>query len=138
MVTTTAPPITAITIQLKFPEFASTDSASIEFAIEEANLVFGTYSGRARDLALMYLVGHILAMSTISGDNGGLQISHETIGRLSQSFRGPSKDVDFGAYRSTTYGRRYLQLLQLGQPAFKTIGYHTRRRIEYSDWGFWW
>lgn len=136
---TQAPPtITSVTIKMKFPEFASVDDPTIEFAIEEAILVVGQYSKRGRDLAVMWLTAHLLAIGSLAADNGGLFVVHETIGRLSQSYRETAKDVDYGTYRSTAYGQRYLQLMRLGEPAFKVVGPRHHRQWIYSDWGFYW
>jgi hypothetical protein len=112
MTITTVP--SAMTLKLRFPEFEDVDSNIIEFALEEASLVLGTWSGAARNLCQMYLAAHLVAVTAATADANGREVISESIGRLSTSYaRGVSAE-GVGELNSTMYGKRYQALRQVG------------------------
>jgi len=130
-----APDPNATAMKLKFTEFTSLDDTTVEFALEEAKVIIGGNTTRVRALLIMYLTAHILSVARIGQENGGLSVRHDAIGRLSTTYvsAGETSHTDLrtttiGDLSTTTYGRRYQQLLQSagsGSP-FKTIPEHTR------------
>jgi uncharacterized glyoxalase superfamily protein PhnB len=119
---------TATTIQTRFPEFVDTDSAAIEFAIEEAKLIFGSGTPAVRAPALMYLTAHILSISASAAatvGSGGGNLASVTIGRISRTFAQVSASSGqnvISEYEQTAYGKRYLQLINKGQKVFEVLG----------------
>lgn len=113
-VTVTIP--TATSIKMRFPEFADVDDAVVEFAIEEARLSVGSNWTTGYDLALVYLVAHYVASSVATSTSGGTgddgDIASESIGRFSVSYaRSANADAVHEDKSSTSYGRRYIELL---------------------------
>src|SRR6266403_4533505 len=115
---------TVTSMKLKFPEFQTLDDQVVGFALEEAELFLGTWSSGARDIAWMYMAAHFLSVSAASADSDGREITHETIGRISTTYKATAgaQNVTIGDLQTTQYGSRYLQLKNLGNPKFKTIG----------------
>lgn len=110
---------TASSIKLRFPEFQAIGDEVVEFAIEEARVTFGDGSNWASgaDLALVYLVAHVLSCSianTASGGAGSEIIASESIGRLSISYAqtGSSATPTLDDLSSTSYGKRYESYVQ--------------------------
>jgi Protein of unknown function (DUF4054) len=120
--------VTAIDFKQRFPEFSDMPDPAVEFNLEEAGLFAGTWSGPGRDLAVMYLAAHFTAISRVSADTDGRDIVSETIGRLSTTYRSPQAGsaviMDFG---TTSYGKRYQQLLSLGQKKFESVSSDQER-----------
>ncbi len=113
-VTVTIP--TAVSIKSRFPEFADTADAVVEFAIEEARLEVGSNWTTGYNLAIVYLVAHYVACSNAAsasagtGDDG--DIASESIGRFSISYAtAANADAVHSDKSSTSYGRRYVELL---------------------------
>lgn len=114
MTTVTIP--TATSIKTRFREFADVDDPIVEFAIEEARLEVGTNWNSGYDLAIVYLVAHYISCSISASASGGGgdegDIASESIGRLSISYaRSPNADATPDDKTSTSYGRRYIDLL---------------------------
>jgi hypothetical protein len=116
-------------MKLKFAEFQTLDDQVIGFALEEAELFLGTWSSGARDIAHMYLAAHFLSVSAASADSDGREITHETIGRISTTYKAsaPAQGESIGDLMTTQYGNRYIQLKNLGNPRFKTVGGNPSR-----------
>lgn len=113
-ITVTIP--TASSIKMRFPEFVDVGDPVIEFAIEEARLEIGTNWTTVYNLAIVYLVAHYVACSLIASASGGTgdggDIASESIGRLSISYaKSPNADATHGDKSSSSYGRRYTELL---------------------------
>lgn len=113
-VTVTIP--TAISIKTRFPEFADVEDPVVEFAIEEARAEIGTNWTTGYNLAIVYLVAHYVASavaaSTSGGTGDGGDIASESIGRFSISYaKNANADAVHGDKSSTSYGRRYVELL---------------------------
>ena len=109
---------TATSIKLRFPEFADVGDAVVEFAIEEARLEVTDSWTAGYNVAIAYLVAHYVACAkaaSASGGTGGSDIiASESIGRLSFSYaQSQQSKVEPVAddKESTSYGRRYLELL---------------------------
>lgn len=104
---------TALNIKLKFPEFASVADATIEFAIEEAALeVDDTWIPKQATLAVMYLAGHHLMVSVSRSESGsGQRIKSESMDGMSITYDTDTTIPDSGDYDTTSYGKRYLELL---------------------------
>jgi len=126
--------VSAQVMKIRFPEFLNVQDAGIEFAIEEAALFMSKYTGPGYDLAQMYLAAHILAVNQNTADSGGRDTISETIGRLSETFRGPPTGaaVTVGDLSTTSYGKRYQQIINLNTPRFAVV--HERRH----GWPGWW
>ena len=117
---------TALSMKLKFPEFADVSDMTIEFAIEEAAMSFTddnwTTGG---DIAIMYSAAHLIASgqaaaNSFEGGSGG-EIESESIGRLSISYKSnpaANSSATPDDYSSSSYGRRYIELrgLNFGGP----------------------
>lgn len=113
-VTVTIP--TAMSIKTRFPEFADTNDAVIEFAIEEARAEIGTNWTHSYNLAIVYLVAHFVAsanaVSASAGTGDDAEIASESIGRLSISYaKSANADAVHSDKSSTSYGKRYVELL---------------------------
>jgi Protein of unknown function (DUF4054) len=110
-------------IKLKFPEFTDVDDAAVQFAVEEAAFFVGAVSiPKGGDLAQMYLAAHLIAMGRLSAGTDGLAISSETIGRISIGYRTSGAQAGaIGDLQTTTYGKRYLQILMMNQKSFHVI-----------------
>lgn len=114
-VTVTIP--TAVSIKTRFPEFVDTADAVIEFAIEEARHEIGTNWTHSYNLAIVYLVAHFVASANAASASAGTggeegDIASESIGRLSISYaKSPNADAVHSDKSSTSYGRRYVELL---------------------------
>jgi hypothetical protein len=114
----TAPTVpTAASIKLRFKEFADVDDPVIEFAIEEARTEVDDGWTAQADIALVYLVAHYVASAnqnaSSGGDGDGGTIASESIGRLSITYArtAQSTSADATDKESTSYGRRYLEIL---------------------------
>jgi len=123
-----APDPTATAIKLKFPEFASKDDTTVQFALEEAIIIIGNNTSNVRPLLIGYLTAHILAVSDLAGQDGGRTVTHESIGKLSTSYahadqiaHAALKDTVIGDLQTTSYGRRYQQLLGKSTSLLKTV-----------------
>jgi len=115
---------TVTSMKLKFPEFQTVDDATVGFALEEALLFLGSWMNGARDIAHMYLAAHLLAVSKASADSDGREITHETIGRISTTYKSSgvgAGSATIGDLLTTQYGNRYMQLKNLGNPRFKMV-----------------
>lgn len=113
-ITVTIP--TAASIKMRFPEFTDVADPVVEFAIEEARLEVGTNWTVGYNLAIVYLVAHYVASSVAASAAGGTgddgDIASESIGRLSISYaKSPNADAVSDDKTSTSYGRRYVELL---------------------------
>lgn len=129
---------TALALKLKFPEFVSLDDIAVGFALEEAYLIVNqSTTVKARDICALYLAAHFLAVTSSTADSDGREVTSETIGRISVSYKATSNDPNapqVGDLRTTSYGGRYLQLKNLGNPRFKMVGGDTQRR---PGWAWW-
>lgn len=112
---------TAIDFKQRFPEFASLEDPAIEFALEEAKLFMGTWTGSGANIAWMYLAAHMTAVGRVISDTDGRDIISETIGRLSTTYRAAGGDFSFGDLETTAYGKRYMQIRSIGQKMFESI-----------------
>lgn len=103
----------ALNIKLKFPEFAGIADATIEFAIEEAALeVDDTWIPKQATLAVMYLTGHHLMVSISRASSGtGQRLKSESMDGMSRTYDTDTAIPDSGDYDTTSYGKRYLELL---------------------------
>ncbi len=126
---------TAKAMKLKFNTFSTIDDAVIEFALEEAYLIVsGAVSLKARDLCAMYLAAHFLAVDSATSGSDGREVTSETIGRISVTYKTGSSSHDGpfpGDITTTAYGARYLQLKNLGNPRFKMVGGDTQPHKAY-------
>jgi Protein of unknown function (DUF4054) len=124
---------TAIDFKQRFPEFSDVADASVEFALEEAALFLGTWSGTGRSLAWLYLAAHMVAVSRVTGDTDGRDVISETIGRLSTTYRAAGAQFSFGDLETTAYGKRYMQIRSIGTKMFESIS-SPEERSGYWGW----
>ena len=117
--------VTAQSIKLKFPEFADTDDASIEFAIEEASRnVDDTWLAKDKLLAQMYMAAHYLSVAINNATVvNNKQVQSERIGEISVTYATtpaptPKDPTDLA---STSYGQRYRELSRLNFPPIMVI-----------------
>ena len=119
------PTPTAVSMRLKFPEFVDVPDAQIEFALEEAALGVSTdWYARDVNLAQMYLAAHLIAVGLAASETlgGADRVQSETIGRMSVTYRaGGGSTATAGDYSSSTYGERYLALVNLNFPSVLII-----------------
>lgn len=109
---------TAQSIKMRFAEFADVEDSVVEFAIEEASLEVSDSWTIRYNLALVYLVAHYVACGIAASTSGGSgdegDIASESIGRFSISYAKSAFDGATHADKdSTSYGRRYVELLGL-------------------------
>lgn len=108
-------------MKIRFPEFESLEDAVVEFALEEAGLVLGSWNGTARALCQMYLAAHLLAVSRATASADGREVIAESIGRLSTMYARGDPTTGVGEMNSTFYGKRYQQLRYVGVPFLEVI-----------------
>lgn len=121
-------PPTAQSVKARFPEFVSVADALINLLLAEAIPQVGeTWVEKDRSVAILYLVGHMLAMegepSRSSGATGGAvtgPMKSRTVGDVRTEFAGFSSStggaVTDAGYEMTAYGRQFLRLLRLNFP----------------------
>jgi len=114
-VTVTIP--TALSMKLRFPEFADVDDSVLEFAIEEARLGVRTNWTTGYNIAIMYLAAHYVAASIAASISGGLggevEIASESYGRFSITYAQPQNANAVHSDTSTSsYGQRYDALVE--------------------------
>jgi Protein of unknown function (DUF4054) len=117
--------LTAANIKIKFPEFAGTDDAQIEFAIEEAaRNVDDTWLEKDKMLGWMYMTAHYLMVSISRAASGtGQQIQSERIGEISVTYATSQQPTIASPSDLTTtpYGTRFLELANLNFPPVLVI-----------------
>jgi hypothetical protein len=118
--------INAANVQMRFPSLRSTPPAMIEFAIEEADLrcdedILGSFYLPA----FLYLTAHIItrALQAIETGSGQVLRSVSVGGEISYSYANPTEPSlnSPSDLADTVYGARYLEYLQLAQPAVAII-----------------
>jgi hypothetical protein len=111
---------TATSLKLKFPEFAGVPDATVEFAIEEAQMqVDGSWIDDANaTLGLLYVSAHHLMVTISRQESGtGLLVRSESFAGMSVSYDTEQQSKpDPGDYTSTPYGSRYLELVGRNKP----------------------
>jgi hypothetical protein len=117
--------VSSANMKLRFPEFATTPDAQIEFAIEEASRSIDTsWIEKDRLTAWMYLAAHYLMALKQAGVSGtGQEIASERFADFSVTYRqqGTEKSGDLDDFSSTLYGRRFLKLNKLSHPAIAVV-----------------
>src|SRR5665811_93256 len=100
---------TALSMKLKFPEFAAQSDATIEFAIEEALLsVDDTWVTSQQTIAAMYIAAHLLMVSIARQQSGtGQRIKSESMGGMSITYDNEAVQPDPEDYTTTSYGLRF-------------------------------
>ena len=117
--------ITVQSFKFKFPEFASQDDASIEFAIEEASRnIDDTWLSKDKNLAWLYMAGHYLSIAIMRStvvDNQRVQ--SERIGEISVTYASvPTPSLkDSSDLELSPYGMHYLELSKLNFPQVMVI-----------------
>ncbi len=115
---------TALSIKLKFPEFASLADGTVEFAIEEAGLSIsdGWTSDGDQTMAHMYLTAHHLMVTISRMQSGtGQMIESESMDGMSITYKTDGTIPDAGDYNTTPYGSRFIDLVQLNFPAIAVV-----------------
>jgi glycine/serine hydroxymethyltransferase len=109
---------TALSMKLKFPEFASVADGTVEFAIEEARLsVDDTWLPTHVTVATMYLAAHHLMVGISRQQSGtGQRIKSETMDGMSITYDTDIVEVDPEDYTTTSYGLRFKGLLEISHP----------------------
>jgi hypothetical protein len=113
--------------RLRFAEFSNQSDASIAFAIEEAQLIIGTLGTPNRALALLYMAAHIMSSGIESASNQGQSgtVVSDSMGRISQTASNLASSMavgDMSELQTTYYGRRYKQVIRVGQSPMIMIG----------------
>ena len=101
---------------LRFPEFETTPEARIQLFLDDASLIVTSRWGALQKLGTLYLTAHYLAVSKIT-DTGSTSSPKST---ASKSVEGVSisyasdaqEDARHSFYTTTSYGKRYLELLK--------------------------
>ncbi len=119
----------ATNMKFKFPEFNTLDDATVEFAVEEANVAAGGYGAWIDDsnqtLAIMYYAAHLLMVSIQRAQSGGAGIvTSQKTPELAVSFAVPPQPSYDKPYdlSTTFYGVRFLGLVSKNFPAILTVG----------------
>lgn len=119
--------VSVTSMKLVFPEFATLDPAQIQFAIDEASRGVDSAIWFAKDIdrGQMYLAAHFLIVAIQRAESAtGQKIKSERIGAdFSVTYADDPKQqvADPDDYTSTSYGSRYLALLQANVPAVAII-----------------
>ncbi len=114
--------VTALSLKLKFPEFASQTDAACEFAIEEALLAVDASWGSYQDLGTLYLSAHHLMVTISRSQSGtGQQIRSESMDGMSITYDVSTVKPDPGDYTTTPYGSRFRDLQNKLFPAVLLI-----------------
>lgn len=117
------PDITVSDITTSFPEFANTDPALIQIAINDAKLfVNKKVWGPKYLVGWKYFTAHLLASTPTSGGGGGGggPIQSEKVGDLSVTYG--SLSVSTQDHSTTAYGRIFDQLMRT---LLKTMIFNT-------------
>lgn len=127
-------PPTAAEFKAKFPTFAAVASATIDSAVGEASASVDTSWIEADyQPAIMYLAAHIMTIDGVVigsaglGDGAGIinagLVTDMKVGDVMVKLAGSAGEGGSGAsgYRSTPYGRRFLELLRRNQPAIALV-----------------
>lgn len=114
---------TALSMKLKFPEFAQQPDASIEFAIEEAMLsVDDTWVSTHATIAVMYLAAHHLMVAISRQQSGtGQRIKSEDMDGMSITYDTEAVQPDPEDYTTTPYGLRFKGFLEISHPGVLLI-----------------
>jgi hypothetical protein len=111
---------TATSFKLKFPEFASVADGTVEFAIEEAQMMVDDswIDDANSSLGMLYLAAHHLMVTLSRAESGtGQLIKSESFAGMTVSYDTDQQTKpDPGDYTSTPYGSRFLDLLSRNQP----------------------
>lgn len=125
---------TASDLKAKFPLFASVDNGVVtEFLAEAGRSVDDTWITGDQANAIMYLACHLMFVLGVTGSGGAPPggaggsgvVQSQSIGDASVSFavnsflKGGGDDRD--DLRSTVWGRQYLRLARLNNPAVGII-----------------
>jgi hypothetical protein len=114
----------AINIKMKFPEFESVSDAAIELAVEEAIISVGSHwPDKYQTLALMYFTAHLLAVAAASADSGGREVTSETIGQISVTYKSATDvgKISVGDLSTTSYGAKFAEFRNLAFPAIMVV-----------------
>ena len=114
---------TALSMKLKFPEFASQPDGALEFAIEEALLsVDDSWIESHRNVATMYLAAHFLMVSISRTQSGtGQRIKSESMGGMSITYDSDAMQPDPEDFTTTAYGLRFKGFLDANHPGVLLI-----------------
>jgi hypothetical protein len=113
-------------LKAKFPEFADESDASVEFAIEEAQLnVDDTWIDTLNStLGLYYLSAHYLMVSRSRAESAsGQMVRSENFGPMSVTYATPNQPTAASSSDLTTtpYGTRFLELVHLNFPPVAVV-----------------
>ena len=107
--------MTAIEFKTRFPEFSNISDATVDINIQDAEImVTKSKWGKLYDIGVAYLAAHSLALSVKSanGNSGAVnQVASKSVEGISVSYAVAQGTVAEDYYQSTTYGKRYLNLL---------------------------
>jgi hypothetical protein len=101
-----------------YPQFAEANPQSIEDALAAAGRnVDTTWFEDDYQPAYMLYAAHILTVDEIAVDSGGsgARIVSESLGPLSVNYERNASAFDADVLGSTSYGQRYVRLLQLNR-----------------------
>ena len=119
--------LTPADIKARFPGFAAVADATVQTALDEAALLAGADWTSAPDARLgrLLLTAHIL---TLDGQGSGAEAAAFAAGGFSRMRSGVLElerpgiaGAEPGLLGSTSYGRRFLELLQRNVPAVTVV-----------------
>jgi Protein of unknown function (DUF4054) len=119
------PRVSAMSLKLRFSEFAQEPDASCEWAIEEAaRHVDDSWIAADMNLATSYLAAHFLMCSIQRRGSGtGQAVESVSVGPFQMSYQqvDAAKRADPDDFATTVYGSRYLSLLRLNKPPIAVV-----------------
>lgn len=119
--------LTPADVKARFPGFAAVADATVQTALDEAALLAGADWTSAPDARLgrLLLTAHIL---TLDGQGSGAEAAAFAAGGFSRMRSGALElerpgiaGAEPGLLGSTSYGRRFLELLQRNVPAVTVV-----------------
>ena len=116
--------VTVAQFKTRFPEFETAVGTTVQMFLDDAVVMLNeTYWGVKYDLGLSYYTAHhlLLASKSSSGASGSVgPVAGRSVDGVSVSFSTSGlKTTSDQQYAATTYGQRYLTLVDsLGVPAF--------------------
>lgn len=107
---------TTTDFKTRFPEFTATDDARIQLFLNDSALVVSDKWGALRDIGILYLSAHLLAVSQLT-DSGSTSspknIVSKSVEGVSVSYSGgDTTESKYSFYDTTSYGKRYLSLMR--------------------------
>ena len=124
-------PPDASDLKARFPEFTAVSDTLVTLVLDDEAIprVGESWIQRDRKIATLYLAAHLLAAEgEPARSTGGLSSSTGPVKReragdteVEYAVSSGASEVTAGDYMSSTYGRRFLELLRLNFPAVAAV-----------------